>query len=166
MRAEIKKRLKDHSRKNGSEQKYWVMDLQECSWGWLGRFPCQLLVSVGEELQAPGPISQSWEKTNPRVCSLWVGCIAGLQSEGFQVFFSFQVHWYPPFSQSISPFYYFTLKCFMPFSIFLSLISKDQESNNDFLNSLQHGDRNTMKMDKVISLEKFKLSISCEVNNL
>lgn len=54
----------------------------------------------------------------------------------------------------------------MPFSIFLSLISKDQESNNDFLNSLQHGDRNTMKMDKVISLEKFKLSISCEVNNL
>lgn len=48
---------------------------------------------------------------------------------GFSSVFSFQVHCYPPFSKSISTSYYFTLKCFMPFSIFSSLILKDQESN-------------------------------------
>lgn len=101
--------------------------------------PRQFLLSVGDELQAPSAISQSWEQTNPRVCSAWVGSrvyncsLSGLQSDGFQVFFSFQVHFYPPFSQSISSSCYFTLQCFLPFSIFYHSFQKTKSPIMIFL---------------------------------
>lgn len=124
-------------------------------------FPCQFLVSVGDELQAPAPISQSWEETNPRVFSASVESrvyecsLAGLQSEGFQVFSLSK------FTAILHSLKVFPLPIILLSNVLCHFLSFHHsfwktKSLIFFFHSLQYEARNTEKMDKVINLKKFK----------